>query len=93
MEIVMTKVRTLLTVAALVAMTTGAAQAQDRGGRGGRGGDGDNQRGGMPKMLREGSPQIGQTIPNVTIYDARGNEIEIHALKGKHKVIVFGCLT
>ena len=79
----MTKTRTALTLAALMTMGTGiatTAQAQ-------------NQRGGMPSMLREGSPQIGETIPDVMIYDNQGNPISIHSLKGKYKVIVFGCLT
>lgn len=74
---------TVITVAALAAGLAGTAQAQDRPSR----------RGGMPGMLREGSPQIGETIPNISIFTDAGDPIQIHRLEGKFKVIVFGCLT
>ena len=69
---------TIITVAALAAGLAGTAQAQNRG---------------MPSMLREGSPQIGETIPNSSIFSEAGEPIQIHQLAGKFKVIVFGCLT
>ncbi len=74
----MNRLSTVLTVAALATGIAGPAQAQNRG---------------MPSMLREGSPQIGETIPNISIFTDAGEPIWIHQLDGKFKVIVFGCLT
>jgi len=85
----MTKTRTVLTLAALVTMGTGfatLAEAQGRGGDGGR-------RGGMPSMLRAGSPEVGDALPSIAIYTDDGTPFQTHQLDGKFKVIVFGCLT
>ena len=74
----MNRLNTAFTVAALVAGIVGTAQAQNRG---------------MPNMLREGSPQIGDALPDISIYTDDGTPIQTHQLDGKFKVIVFGCLT
>ena len=74
----MKRLSTVLTVGALAAGIVGTAQAQNRG---------------MPNMLREGSPEIGQTIPDISIFTDAGEPIRTHKLEGKFKVIVFGCLT
>ncbi|MCH7791032.1 MAG: hypothetical protein IIB55_02130 [Planctomycetes bacterium] len=74
----MTPLSTVFTVAALVAGIVGTAQAQNRG---------------MPSMLREGSPQVGDALPGISIYTDDGTPIQTRQLDGKFKVIVFGCLT
>ena len=74
----MTPLSTVFTVAALVAGIVGTAQAQNRG---------------MPSMLREGSPQVGDALPGISIYSDDGTPLQTRQLDGKFKVIVFGCLT
>ena len=74
----MTPLSTVFTVAALVAGIVGTAQAQNRG---------------MPSMLREGSPQVGDALPGISIYTDDGTPLQTRQLDGKFKVIVFGCLT
>lgn len=39
------------------------------------------------------SPEVGDTVPNLTAYRADGSTVRLHDLKGKHTVLVFGCLT
>ena len=38
-------------------------------------------------------PEVGDPLPALTGYDAKGDTFEFSRLKGKHTVIVFGCLT
>lgn len=38
-------------------------------------------------------PKIGSTIADLKARDAAGNEFEFAATRGKHTVVVFGCLT
>lgn len=77
-------------------------QQQQRGGAAQRGGGG-GQRGGGGGGSRPGSPgsstlesaglKVGQPVPDVTVYDENGSKFRMADLKGKHSVIVFGCLT
>ena len=39
------------------------------------------------------SPAIGKPLPDVTVVDANGKKFAIKDLRGKHTVLVFGCLT
>ena len=39
------------------------------------------------------SPRVGETIPDIAAYDENGKKLKLRELKGKHTVIVFGCLT
>lgn len=39
------------------------------------------------------APQIGDPLPDVTAFDADGNEFHLRSLKGNYTVLVFGCLT
>ena len=41
----------------------------------------------------DGAPEVGETIPNVGGFTSDGESIRLKALDGKHRVIVFGCLT
>lgn len=47
----------------------------------------------MPRMLGDDDPRIGQTVPNVTVWDEHGAPITLHGLEGRYRVLVFGCLT
>ena len=75
----------------LVSLLTGGAFAQapqrQRGARqGGPGSQGSSS-------LERGGLRVGQQLPEVTIYDARGEKFPISRVKGKYAVLVFGCLT
>jgi len=42
----------------------------------------------------ENMPQVGSQIPDITVMDSQGGEFPLREkLKGRHAVIVFGCLT
>lgn len=41
----------------------------------------------------QGLPKVGTALPEVTAYDADGKEFSTKQLRGKHAVLVFGCLT
>lgn len=76
----------------------GRGQQGDR-----RPGQGFQQRGRGGGASRPGSPgsstlertglKLGQALPDLTIYDDEGGEFRVADVKGKHTVIVFGCLT
>lgn len=74
----------LLTLSVLAMLATNV-EAQRRGG----GGPGTP---GSATLERTGL-KIGQKMPDVTVYDADGKKLKISSLKGKHAVLVFGCLT
>jgi cytochrome oxidase Cu insertion factor (SCO1/SenC/PrrC family) len=38
-------------------------------------------------------PQVGTTLPTITLYDENGQEFSTDSLRGHYTVIVFGCLT
>ena len=38
-------------------------------------------------------PAPGEMLPEVTVFDAAGKEFPLRSLRGKHAVLVFGCLT
>jgi hypothetical protein len=40
-----------------------------------------------------GSLKVGSTLPDITVYDESGKELSTRDLRGKHIVLVFGCLT
>ncbi len=37
--------------------------------------------------------KIGNSLPDVMVYDADGNSLNLGSLKGNYLVIIFGCLT
>ena len=45
------------------------------------------------RIFDETSPAIGEPLPDLTCYDANGNEFKVAGLKGHHTVLLFGCLT
>ena len=44
-------------------------------------------------QMRGSIPQPGDAMPEVSGFDDEGNPFELTKLRGKHTVIVFGCLT
>ncbi|MBW3601009.1 MAG: hypothetical protein KY475_27550 [Planctomycetes bacterium] len=52
------------------------------------------QRGDLPgKRNFAAKPAVGEMLPDVAVYDAAGKEFPLRSLRGKHAVLVFGCLT
>lgn len=58
------------------------------------------EEGDRPTRFRQGADllmraglKIGDSLPNLTAYDADGNPFKLSRLKGHYSVIVFGCLT
>lgn len=43
--------------------------------------------------LERAGLKVGQQMPDVTVFDANGEEFPISRVKGKYAVLVFGCLT
>ncbi len=70
---------------------------QQRGGGpgGGGGGPGGNSRPGSPgsSSLERAGVKLDQALPDLTIFDEKGGKFRLADVKGKHTVIVFGCLT
>lgn len=51
--------------------------------------DRERRRGGGANM-----PKVGSLIPEISLFDAQGGSFPLREkLKGRHAVIVFGCLT
>lgn len=38
-------------------------------------------------------PKIGSLAPDIQAWDESGNEFQLGSTRGKHTVIIFGCLT
>ena len=51
-----------------------------------------SRRGGQSATL-SGGPAVGETLPDITAFDANGKPFRLSSLKGSHTVLVFGCLT
>lgn len=58
-----------------------------RGARGGRPGRGPG------RASQESGALVGQPLPEIAVYDARGRQFSLSSLKGDYSVLVFGCLT
>jgi len=56
---------------------------------GGRPQPGGGGRGGSRANL----PKVGEPLPDLTVFDAQGNEFKLSSLKQHYTVLVFGCLT
>lgn len=61
------------------------------GFRGGGGGRGPGSAG--ASTLERAGLKLGQALPDIVIHDAKGGAFRMADLKGKHSVIIFGCLT
>jgi hypothetical protein len=64
----------------------------ERGSNGARRGGGGDSRAGSGTLERAGL-KVGQQMPDVTVYDENGEKFPLSRAKGKHAVLVFGCLT
>jgi hypothetical protein len=62
---------------------SGASRAPGGGGPGSAG----------SSTLERSGLKVGQQMPDVTIYDENGEKFSLSRVKGKHAVLVFGCLT
>jgi cytochrome oxidase Cu insertion factor (SCO1/SenC/PrrC family) len=52
------------------------------------------QPGGRPSRGPGGDlPKVGSILPDVRLYDERGEEFSTKSLRGQYSVLVFGCLT
>ena len=48
---------------------------------------------GMMNRFEESAPQVGDKLPDVELYDAKGQPLRLSSLKGSYVVLVLGCLT
>lgn len=84
--------KVFLTSLAITLMAANLAFSQQtRQRRPSRGGGGPGTPG--SSTLERAGLKLGQTMPDISIHDADGKEFRMTDLKGKHSVIVFGCLT
>ena len=51
------------------------------------------QKGKSEEDFTKSKPAIGDTIPDVTVYDPSGKEVKTSDLRGHYTVLTFGCLT
>jgi len=80
---------TLLQIGDLFAQQSRPGERRSSGVRRGVGGD---NRTGAGTLERAGL-NVGQQMPDVTVYDENGEKFPLSRAKGKHTVLVFGCLT
>ncbi len=83
---------------AAIALSVAAPAAAQRGGRGrfqGAGGErGSSGRGMMDNKFEAAAPDIGESLPAITVYDEAGNPVTLDSLlEGHYSVVVLGCLT
>ena len=53
----------------------------------------DSPRQALNRNFGNRGPAVGETVPDVSFFDADGKKLSLHSLKGKYTVLVFGCLT
>ncbi len=71
-------------LAMLLAQSASIAWGQPRGFRGFGGGTG---------RIASAGLELGMDVPEVSVLDEDGDEFSLKSLRGKHVVLVFGCLT
>lgn len=82
---------TLLQAGDLFAQPPQQQRPGEQGSNGARRGGGDSRAG--SGTLQRAGLKVGQQMPDVIIYDENGEKFPLSRLKGKHAVLVFGCLT
>lgn len=45
------------------------------------------------RQFERDAPAIGEPLPDIELYDARGKPVRLAELRGNYTVLVFGCLT
>ena len=68
-----------------LAQPPGPAQNREEGG--------ESPREALNRNFGNRGPVVGDTVPDVSFFDADGKKLSLHSLKGKYTVLVFGCLT
>ncbi|MHC4954956.1 MAG: hypothetical protein ACYTGZ_13810 [Planctomycetota bacterium] len=48
---------------------------------------------GSDEKFKNSAPRVGDPLPDIAVYDAKGATLKLRSLKGKPTVLVFGCLT
>jgi cytochrome oxidase Cu insertion factor (SCO1/SenC/PrrC family) len=51
------------------------------------------QKGKSEEDFVKSKPAVGETVPDVTVYDPSGKEVKTSSLRGHYTVLTFGCLT
>ncbi|RMF40168.1 MAG: hypothetical protein D6753_12230 [Planctomycetota bacterium] len=51
------------------------------------------QRIGTGSAMGADLPAVGSVLPDITVYDQRGQVVSTATLRGSYTVLVFGCLT
>lgn len=88
----------MIALSLMVTLCCSVAVAQSgrgRPGQGGRTGGGGGSKPGTAgsATLENAGLKLGQTLPDLTVFDEKGEKFRLADVKGKHTVIVFGCLT
>jgi hypothetical protein len=47
----------------------------------------------VEQRFNRAAPQIGDSLPSLTVFDADGNDVPLDNLRGSYTVLTFGCLT
>ena len=47
----------------------------------------------VEQRFNRAAPQIGDSLPSLTVFDADGNDVALDSLRGGYTVLTFGCLT
>ena len=78
-----------LTVIALMALNSISWAQPGRRPGSSQGGSGRSQ---LANFGRK-APQVGEQLPDITLFRADGSPLKLRDLKGHYSVLVFGCLT
>ncbi|MFK7736806.1 MAG: hypothetical protein AB8B50_12295 [Pirellulaceae bacterium] len=78
-----------------LALCCSAVVAQPGSRQGGSGFGGGGSRPGTPgsATLEATGLKVGQKLPELTVFDENGGKFRLADIKGKHTVVVFGCIT
>ncbi len=59
-----------------------------------RPGDNDQEAGRrVNRQFAQNAPNIGDSLPNLTVFRADGKPLSLSSLRGSDTVLIFGCLT
>jgi cytochrome oxidase Cu insertion factor (SCO1/SenC/PrrC family) len=89
----MKRIFSLFALAALCCSIATAQPPQGGQQRGQRRGGGSRPGTLGSDTLERAGIKLGQLLPDLTIFDEAGDKFRLADVKGKHTVIVFGCLT
>jgi cytochrome oxidase Cu insertion factor (SCO1/SenC/PrrC family) len=55
--------------------------------------NGSSARNQLNNNFGRGTPEVGDPVPDITVFDADGKKFPLRKIKGNYTVLVFGCLT